>query len=271
MSRIHVIPLVLLATACGSPGNVTFTTWGESFIEQKIPAETFADGWEIKYSKFFVTIEEITVANHDGKVAAKQSTPKLFDVHKAGPVNIETFSSLDPEEWDAVSYAIGPSSAVVSGNVDAADVDFMKEHGYSIYLEATVTKGAVTKSYKWGFSTDTLYQQCQHADYGKGLTVPSGGSLDVQLTIHGDHLYYDDLQSSQAKVRFDAIAGADKDNDGEITLEELDAVDLTSLPIGQYGTGGAHEVNTLRDFVTALARTIGHYRGEGECEPSSRK
>jgi hypothetical protein len=96
----------------------------------------------------------------------------------------------------------------------------------------------------------------------------------VQLTIHGDHLFFDDLQSPEAKMRFDAMAAADNlgiaGADGQVTLEELAAVDLTELPPDQYGTGGVGNVRNLRDFVTALVRTVGHFRGEGECSPQSR-
>lgn len=76
--------------------------------------------------------------------------------------------------------------------------------------------------------------------------------------------------SEEAKIRFQALADADKNNDGEITLVELGMVDLTSLPVDQYGTGGASAVKNLHDFVNALSRTLGHYRGEGECEPHAR-
>ena len=126
----------------------------------------------------------------------------------------------------------------------------------------------------WGFPINTLYEKCEHPDLGEGVTVPNGGEETVQLTIHGDHLFFDDLQSPDAKMRFDAIAAADKAGilgaDGQVTLEELALVDLTELPPEQYGTGGASNVRTLRDFVTALVRTVGHYRGEGECSPRVR-
>lgn len=58
--------------------------------------------------------------------------------------------------------------------------------------------------------------------------------------------------------------------DGVITLDELAAVQLTSLPLGQYGTGSAGSVHTLKDFVSALSRTVGHFRGEGECVSRAR-
>jgi hypothetical protein len=47
-------------------------------------------------------------------------------------------------------------------------------------------------------------------------------------------------------------------------------VQLTTLPIDQYGTGTVGNVKTLNDFVTALVRTLGHFRGEGECVTASR-
>jgi hypothetical protein len=93
----------------------------------------------------------------------------------------------------------------------------------------------------------------------------------VQLTIHGDHPWFDDLQSPEAKMRFRPAADSDRSPmDGVITLDELGATALTSLPLDQYGTGGAGNVKNLRDFVQALIRTIGHYRGEGECAPKAR-
>ena len=66
----------------------------------------------------------------------------------------------------------------------------------------------------------------------------------------------------------DNIANADADADGKITLEELAAVDLadkTKITAGTYGTGSASNINDLRAFVEALSRTVGHFRGEGEC------
>jgi hypothetical protein len=35
---------------------------------------------------------------------------------------------------------------------------------------------------------------------------------------------------------------------------------------GSYGTGALGNVNTLGQYVRTLARTIGHYRGEGSCD-----
>lgn len=269
--------LGLVACSDGT-GNVTFTTYGEDFIEKQIPPAVgdeagFTDGWTVRFDKFLVVLSEVTVETHD-EVAAKQTQARVFDVHKPGPVVVESFKDLPAQKWDHISFAMAPVADAVAGNADAADVTLMKTEGYSVYVAGQATKDRETKRFNWGFTTNTLYEHCESPELGAGVTVPKDGEETVQLTIHGDHLFFDDLQSPDAKMRFDAIAQADRlgiaGPDGEVTLEELAAVDLTELPIDQYGTGGAANVRNLRDFVTALVRTAGHFRGEGECEPRSR-
>lgn len=272
------LSLLGLAACSEGTGTVTFTTYGENYIEKEIPAaggdvDGFVDGWTVRYGKFLVTLGEAKVASRD-ETAAEQGQAKVFDVHRPGPVVVESFKDLPAKEWDQVSYAIAPGPQAVAGNADAQDVARMKAEGYSVYVEGTATKGAVTKRFAWGFTTNTLYERCESPDLGAGVTVPQEVEETVELTLHGDHLFFDDLQSPDAKMRFDALAAADRlgiaGPDGEVTLEELAAVDLTELPQGQYGTGGVGNVRNLRDFVTALVRTVGHFRGEGECAPRAR-
>jgi len=269
--------LGLVACSDGT-GNVTFTTYGEDFIEKEIPAAVgdeagFVDGWTVRFEKFVVVLSEVKVETRD-EVGAQQTQARVFDVHKPGPVVVESFKDLDAKEWDEISYAIAPVATAVTGNADAADVERMKTEGLSVLVVGKATKGGVTKEFDWGFKTNTLYERCESPELGAGVTVPKDGEETVQLTIHGDHLFFDDLQSPEAKMRFDAMAAADKlgiaGADGVVTLEELAAVDLTELPAEQYGTGGAGNVRNLRDFVTALVRTAGHFRGEGECSPKAR-
>jgi hypothetical protein len=244
--------LFVFLCACNGTGSVTFTTWGEEYIEQGIPRDSealtgFVDGWSLKYSKFIVRIEEISVAKKTGEQGPVQSEAKTIDLTQPGPVDLVTFTRLEAGKWDHVSYAIT-----------------------SLEVAGTATQEAQTKTFAWTFAQNTLFDHCTNADFGEGVTIPNGATETVQLTVHGDHLWYDDLQSDTAKLRFQAIADADANDDGAITLEELAAVRLTRFPVGEYNTGGAGQVKTLRDFIEVLTRTIGHYRGEGECEDKSR-
>lgn len=270
------LALTLTLAACGSDagrGDVKFTTWGESYVEQGIPAAAFPrDGWSVKYSKFLVVFHGVTVGDSAGTVAATLATPKLFDLTRPGEKEIVTFAGLEAKSWDRVSYQLGPmtTDAVLAPGVTDADKQLLLAAKAHLHVEGVVTKGGVAKRLNWTFAAPTLLVECEGELGGKktlGVTVTNGGTDTVQLTMHGDHLFYDDLQAANAVPRFDAIAKADADGDGEVTLEELAAVRLYAIDPadGGYGTGAAANVNTLRDFVTALSRTIGHYRGEGEC------
>jgi hypothetical protein len=271
--------LTAVVVACSSTdddgsGTVRFTTYGEDYIEKEIPAADVEDGWVIEYERFLVTFHDVSVAAGDSAPVARMAVSKLFNHKIAGDKRLVEFRSLPARQFDRVSYRIAPAVAdtTLGDGVTDADKQLMLSNGYSMYVEATATKGAVSKRYKWGFALDTLYDRCKGEVAGKetdGTVVTNGGTDSIQLTIHGDHLYYDDLQAKEAKVRFDNIAAADANDDGEITLEELAAVKLASFPTdgskGTYGTGSAAGINDLRSFVEALSRTVGHFRGEGEC------
>ena len=128
----------------------------------------------------------------------------------------------------------------------------------------------IQKTFHWGFRTATQYKGCaQPAESGQaleGIVVTRGGNDTSELTTHGDHLFYDRLMASpdpavQTSLRFDEKAAADADGDGEITLEELAAA---RLDVRLYDPSGL-DAPTLGAFVTSLTRTVGHFRGEGEC------
>jgi hypothetical protein len=252
-------------------GTVAFSTWGEEYIEQEIPKDDVADGWTIRYSRFLVVLQGIRVADTDGKIGAELSASKLFDLTKPGVKSVVSFPGLEAKAWERVSYEIAPAtgSTETIGTTDQ-DKALMVSSNLSLYVEGSATKDSVTKTFAWGFSTHTLFDRCTGQISGKdteGVVVTNGGTDDVQLTIHGDHLFYDDLQAPDAKLRFDSIAAADANGDGAVTLEELGAVKLAAIPkaMGPYGTGSAAGINDLGAFVTALTRNVGHFRGEGEC------
>ena len=259
-------------------GTVAFTTFGEDYIIQEIPAADVEDGFTVKYDKFLVVLADITVQDGaTGPIAAKMTEQKIFDMHTAGERPVITFPNIPGKPYTHVSYRIGPATAAATlgANTTDADKTIMTTNGYSTYVEGTVSKDAVSKKFKWGFKLNTLYDRCEGEIAGKkteGVVVTNGGTDTVQLTIHGDHLWYDDLQAAEAKVRGQNIVAADKNNDGEVTLDELAAVKLIDIPQGQgtYGTGSAAGINDLRAFVEALSRTVGHYRGEGECFASAK-
>jgi hypothetical protein len=282
---------VYAASACSSSptaqgtGTEEFTTWGEDFIESGIPAGDgttgFVDGWSLKYDKFLVCHHNITIADGTGAVVAQQETPTFVDNTVVGEKELVTFPDLTAKAYTQVSYEIKPCTAdaqVVAG--DPADLAMMVQNGYSFYASGTAQKPdpndatqTITKTFHWGFITQTAYKDC-HSALENGIStegvVVTNGETDVsQLTTHGDHLYYDSLQSGDnAKptlIRFNEKAAADDfptgNGDSEITIQEMCDADIDPTIYNTSGLPGA----TIGDFVISLARTIGHFRHEGEC------
>jgi hypothetical protein len=286
---IYLLGALPCLLACGDnaagEGTARFTTWGEEYIEDQIPADPegeagFVDGWTVKFDKFLVVFHGIEVADSSGEVAARMEGSKFVDNTIAGRKDLVSFTGVEAKHWDRVSYQIKPAepdSEVVEGS--AEDRDMMVANGYSLYVAGSASKqgedgATIIKTFHWGFQTATQYHDCQQAAESgqpiEGLVVTNGGEDTSELTTHGDHFFYDRLMASpdpavKTSLRFEEKAAADADGDGEITLEELDAA---PIDVRLYDPSGL-DAPSLGIFMRSLARTVGHYRGEGECAVSN--
>ncbi len=264
-----VIATPLFLAACGGTGTLEVTTWGEDFIEDEIPATAFADGFRVTFSKFLVNLRDVEVRTADGEIGASLPEARVFDLSETGPFKLATLEGVAAAKYDVVSARLGPASGAIAGNASADDVARMNAEGYSVFVIGQGSRSSTVVTFTWGFKTDTRFVDCAPESQDQAVVVPTDGRATADLTIHGDHLFYDDLQDADAKLRFEAIARADASADGDVTLGELAAVDLTTLPAGTYGTGSVPNVRTLADFVGALTRTLLHFNGEGECRSTN--
>ena len=234
----HILPLLLLPLVACSGGDWAVTTWGEEYIEEEIPAAAFADGCSVVYDTFALEITEAALLDGNGDVAGDVPAGR-FELTTVGP------QDLGAVEVRATHY--GTARFVVA----PADGD-------AVHVAGTMTCGPSSVTFDWSFDTATTYL-CEPED----LTIPAGGESSTQLTIHGDHLFYDGLEAADAVIRGQAFVDADADGDGEVTLAELGDVDVASLgySVGQYSS-----VTDLAGFVTFLTQTLGHVDGEGHCQ-----
>jgi hypothetical protein len=257
----------VLATALGAvagcddaaegEGTLGVEIWGEEYIEDGIPAAEFADGWGVTYDRFLVSVGAVSVAEEGADPALADPAFRVFDLAAAdGPVAIA--SAVAPAgSYDHTAYSISPAADAVAGNAVADDVALMIDNGYSVYVEGAATDGTTAKSFAWGFSLSTVYDPCQST-----AVLADGGAASVQITIHGDHLFYDDAVSETPVLRFADVALADADADGEVTRAELEAYDITVLP--NYGVG-SYDIDDMWGYIEHMTTTLGHIDGEGHC------
>jgi hypothetical protein len=101
--------------------------------------------------------------------------------------------------------------------------------------------------------------------------------------MQAEALFRDQRDPAVAMLRFQPFAEADTDGDGDITLDELDGIELSDLGMyyqypGEPGPDGLHPyfcadkdgtpltVRTLGDYAyCALAPSIARFEGNGSC------
>ena len=239
-------------------GTLKVTLWGEEYIEEGLPDDVFADGYTVTYTKFLISLSEISTAEDGASPAFTASDMKIWDVTKTGPVDIDS-KTVPAGDYTHTAYRISPASAgAVSGNAADDDVQHMIDDGLSVYVEGTASDGTTAVSFAWGFDTDTTYDPCHSTG-----ALAADGKATIQITIHGDHLLYDSAISEEPDLRFNDIALADSDGDTIVTEEELLAYNITALP--NY-TVGSLEIDNMYDFIAHMTSTLGHIDGEGHCE-----
>jgi len=229
--------------------------YGEEFVEDQIPAEALIDGWTIEFSRFVVAISEVEAQGVplEGTFVVDLTSASMGEGHELGAVMVPA------EGHPELGFTVAPPGAgaqAVAATDD--DVDQLEREGWSVLAEGEATRGGEVVRFSWGFAAQTRYEPC----HGVAELADDAPPRSV-LTFHADHLFYDDLDSEEPNVAFDLVASADANADGEVSPEELRAVDITAEERYQVGS---RDVTDLWSFIEAQTTTLGHIDGEGHCE-----
>jgi hypothetical protein len=183
------------------------------------------------------------------------------DPHAQQLIQIKTLAQgqdLDPSTRYAFGFDIVSASADANlTNLDeAAKSDYadMQAKGLTVLYVGTATfKGVDCKSsdpnydftqlpksvrFRLGFKTPTTYQNCQNTDLRgrafdgeeaqRGVQVKENGSTVAQITLHIDHAFWNTVDHDAAELFFDQMAAA-ADKDGNLVMDDLEALDFTSF------------------------------------------
>src|SRR5690242_19187488 len=118
-----VVASLCLVACGGKPGTLAVTIYGEEFIEKGIPAEEFSDGWKLTFTKFLVSLGDVSAANEHDLPAIMDSTYRIFDLTKSSSGNGHDVLSAEVPAgtYNHIGYRIAPPpSGAVLGNAMAA-------------------------------------------------------------------------------------------------------------------------------------------------------
>jgi hypothetical protein len=292
---VAIAPLAM--TACSSDSGNTGTVQVFIEAEDTIPdglqpgteGDSIQDGWTVTYDRFIVTAGNFH--------AARSSTPsdvlRAADVYvldmkalPAGGFVLTTFNDVDASRWDKVGFSLAnaTSASKKADFTSQADFDMMVSNHWSIYVEATMTKAdgqsclptnptscvaAPSIKLTFGLTAGTSFDDCADEDGLAGFAVPTGGTVQVKPTIHGDHWFFTNITQGAeiTERRAQWIANADLDRDHVVTLDEAAMSSAGNLfPNPPYNLSGAIiTVTDGKDYIEAQSRTLGDYNGDGEC------
>jgi hypothetical protein len=289
ITSVSVVALVAcFLSACGSPGSSSGGTGSVQIfvvpeetitngLQPGTDSEDIQDGWTISYDRYLVTVGNFRAARSDSGDSISDQTTYVFDLKNAPTSGyvVKTFSEVAAVRWDKFGYDIPNAKIGVEtlSPTQTEDVDFMVSNGYSVYFEGVGTKDADTISFKWGFAAGTSFEDCSDSDGNPGFAVPTGGTVQVKPTLHGDHQYFDNVTQGVELTRRLAqwLKTCDADADAELTLEELKRCDVAvALPAPPYDLTAVRDQDgdgriTVYDYVGTQMRTFGDYQGDGEC------
>ena len=288
---------VLLA-ACGgsnpSTGSVQFFVEPEDTIPEGLTPgdgeENIADGWTVQYDRYLVAIGNV----HASRSAApgtelREPATYVVDLKNTPPGGfvIARFDDVEATRWDRVGFDLVNATASARKATGLSDADYaeLTAAGASLLVKGTMTKAdgqsclptdaaacvpAPAVTFTWVLKAGTSFNDCAAEGADSGFSVPSGGTVQVKPTIHGDHWFFTNITQGAevTERRAQWIANSDLDRNGDVTLEELRQVkasDVFTQALGYNLSGAVIPVVTAHDYLEAQARTLGDYQGDGEC------
>ncbi len=290
-SRLPTVLVVALAMAgCGSDGgasgngNLSVLIAAEETIVDGIQAgtgeENILDGFDVAFNRYIVTIGFVRMAQVDGSNPQSSNVVGVVDLTSLPTTlpQLDAFEKIATGQYTEFGFETPePNAGVVNINsVPQEAIDTMVASGWSYIIEGTITQvsDGATKQFLIEADVPTVYSACAVEGREPGVNVSANSSVDI--TLHGDHIFFNGFPEEEGNVQRLAQWLWDvEDINGDDLLTQADfeaATDVGSLfpspPEGVYElTGGPiTPIEDAWDFIRAQLGTQGHIFGEGECE-----
>ncbi len=233
--------LLLLAGCAAEPTGVwALTGSGGTFIEEGISAEAMQDDCAVGFDRFVLVWGGRFIEGSGGVHVAEVPGAQVFDLVPPGPHDLGA-TEAPVGDHDHLHAVVQPAADAAPGNVDAATVAELGGAGLSMILQGTVTCAGGAVSFDWRFDRATGHHCFADVVIGEGQTATTA------YTVAGQRLFQTALQDFDAPLAGQPFVDADADADGEVTLAELDAVDIATPG---YDLATWSGVATLADYVT---------------------
>lgn len=223
------------------PGRVYVTAEASAATTEGFSTD---DNWTIRFERLLVGIGNVSLEGQDCNEYSGSGYDRLFEFTLSGAQKLGEAYGLGACDIEFRLRSPSDESLLQKG-VSAGDHEFMREltlEGVEIpenlpfngrlprtgvYARGTATRGGVVKRFDWKFIVGRYeLSNCENAVDGSKtslVNLKAAEDLRLAVTFHGEDLFRDGIAPGDLH-RFDRLAAADADMDGNITLVELSAV-----------------------------------------------
>jgi hypothetical protein len=205
---------------------------------------TTDDGWTITFERFLVGMGSVRMAPED---VPGVTTPECTSYYDAIYDRVFDFARTEGPRKLGLVFALGSCvlhfdihtpmpEALLGPGVTPDDASLMRLRrtepqragATSIGIVGHARRGELTKSFDWSILANYDYGTCGPAP----LELESGDTGAALIVLHGEALF---RVGNDESLAFDPFADADRNGDGDITMDELA---LETISIGEGGGGG---------------------------------
>lgn len=193
------------------------------------------DGWTIRFDRFVVTVGEVVLDGAGCVDYGFSSYHRIFDLTAANGERVARIHGLG-DCMVLFGVPFPERDAVLTPGVTNADQDLLLERavdivrgdylGATMFIEGAAQRDAVTKRFAWLIRKDFRVSTCFTPDGALDANeVRLVGDEEVRraLEVRPRELFRV-LPNHGERVEFSRFAAADRNEDGRITLAELDEV-----------------------------------------------
>lgn len=259
-------------------GSVAFVIQASDMTHEGTGEGDVLDEWELGFDRVLLGFKTMTVGRIDDPDACAfrgrgAASDVVFDP-RAGLVQV--FNGLSPVDCPDVGIVLGPpGDGTTLGDGATSDdvVELARDRPAHAIVEASASyvgregerRNRVRVALRFASDrTATQFAGCRSASRGVGVLATERQHVSVRFAA--EHLFREAL-SMTARIQVQPFADADAlwgDDDGVVTMEDLDAVPLTAM--AAYGSGYQLADGTRRgtfgDYVRTLFRFTFGFRDE---------
>jgi hypothetical protein len=229
------------------PGTINVTVSPSPAVQTGF---TTVDGWSVRFDRVLVAIGRASMSDQCA-IYSDADYDRILDVTKTPNQKLSILHGIGQCDFRFRIQA-PTTDALLGDGVTEDDKTRLRTPGGDMYvplggvaleISGAATRKGVTKHFQISFRPRVRYGSCKlMPDSGSGVDIGSADDQTFDIRIEGEAMMRDDVDAAISSLRFEPFAMADKNGDGNVTLEEL-----MEVPIGEVRDGGAFEAGTY-DF-----------------------